>query len=62
MYQTSEHLYHCKKFTNDDIIQEILRARSAHDAQQIATKNVSKVRADWSGVKREIMKEILLLK
>lgn len=50
VYQTSEHLYHCKKFTDTSIIREILQTRSAHDAQLVATRNKAKVRADWSDV------------
>jgi ribA/ribD-fused uncharacterized protein len=62
VYQTSEHLYHCKKFTDPGIIQEILQTRSAHDAQLVAIRNKTSVRADWSDVKLRIMKEILILK
>lgn len=62
VYPTSEHLYHCKKFDDDSIIQEIMQARSAHDAQIVATRNKDKRRSDWQKVKVQIMKEILILK
>ncbi|MBC7982164.1 NADAR family protein [Candidatus Parcubacteria bacterium] len=62
VYMTSEHLYHCKKFTNENIIKEIIESRSAHDTQKIAIKNIKEVRPDWNDVRIKVMKDILVLK
>lgn len=62
IYMTAEHLYHCKKFDDQEIIEKILNSRSAHDAQKIAIQNKDKVRKDWNDIRVKIMKDILLLK
>ncbi len=65
IYMTSEHLYHCKKFNDEnskDIKDQIMKSLSAHDALKIATKNKALRRSDWDDVKLKIMKEILFLK
>lgn len=62
LYMTSEHLYHCKKFDDENIIQKIINAKSAHDAQKIAIGNVVNVVKGWKDIRVKVMKEILLLK
>lgn len=62
VYMTSEHLYHCRKFEDDAIKQEIIKSRSAHDAQKIAIKNKNKVLSNWNDIRLNKMKEILILK
>lgn len=62
VYMTSEHLYHCKKFDSEEVKEQIIKSRSAHDAQKISIKNKELIRPDWEDVKMGIMKEILVLK
>lgn len=62
IYMTSEHFYHCKKFEDENIKQEIIKSRSAHDAQIIAKKYKDMRDPDWNNIKIQIMKEVLILK
>ena len=63
MFDTSEQAYHWFKFPDyPDVQQEILNARSAHDAFHIAQVNKQYRRSDWDDVKVKIMKQILLAK
>jgi hypothetical protein len=60
---TSEHAYHSEKFLDHpEIIEELKKTTSAHDAFKIALANKDKYRNDWDNVKLDIMKEILLAK
>lgn len=58
LWMTSEHAYQAEKFIENDIQQQILNARSAHDAKQIAKANKEHARKDWGDVKLSIMKDI----
>lgn len=60
-YPTSEHAYHCQKFTktNIDIWKKIKNAKSAHEAFKIAEENKGYRRKDWDDVKVGIMRQIL---
>lgn len=61
-FDTAEHCYHYQKFDafkHPDILNSIMKARSAHDAFKIAQKNKEFVRADWEDVKFRIMLDIL---
>lgn len=62
VYMTSEHLYHCKKFEDKKIQQEIIESRSAHDALIIAKKYRDVRNPDWDNIKVKIMKDILMIK
>jgi ribA/ribD-fused uncharacterized protein len=56
---TLEHHYQASKFTDPDIIEQIYRARSAHDAKRIAHEHEDKVRPDWNDeFKLQIMEEL----
>ena len=61
LFPTSEHAYQAMKFikTNPEIFEKIKNARSAHDAQKIATENKDEVDKEWNKKKRLIMKNIL---
>lgn len=61
-WMTSEHAYHSEKFSDDEIIEKLKKARSAHDAMEVAYANKDKYRKDWDEVKLGIMKEILRAK
>jgi ribA/ribD-fused uncharacterized protein len=62
-FDTSEQAYHWAKFpTASDVQEEILMARSAHDAFKIAEANKKYVRPDWYDIRIGVMKEILLAK
>lgn len=58
LWMTSEHAYQAAKFVEQDIQQQILHARSAHDSKQIAKAHKDHARNDWNDVKRSIMKDI----
>lgn len=62
-FDTSEHAYHWEKFPDNHLLQQqILFARSAHDALKIATHFKADRRPDWDEVKVDIMREILRAK
>lgn len=58
-WMTSEHAYQASKFLDEEIIEEIKNARSAHDSKKIAKKYSDKKREDWSDVKLSVMEEII---
>lgn len=58
-FDTSEHAYHCEKFYDRRVKEEILAARSAHDAFKIAGENKHLRRPDWDDIKLDIMLNIL---
>lgn len=62
LHMTSEHVYHCEKFEDEEMKEKIRNTRSAHDAFKLAQANEDKYRKDWHDVKVSIMKEILLAK
>ena len=63
LYPTSEHAYHCLKFSDKpDIAEEIRMSRSAHDALRLSQKYANEVAPDWTDNKVAVMKQILLEK
>lgn len=62
LYPTSEHAYHSEKFDNEEMKEEIRNAKSAHDSQVYANKNMDKRKTNWDNIKLGIMKEILKAK
>ncbi len=64
LWPTSEHAYQAARFklSAPDIYQEILEARSAHDAQRIAAENITKSDPEWENIKISVMKNILISK
>jgi ribA/ribD-fused uncharacterized protein len=63
VFQTSEHLYHWRKFPHYPVIQQmIMDAPSAHEAFQIAQRNKEFRLPEWKDFADSIMDEILELK
>jgi ribA/ribD-fused uncharacterized protein len=64
LWPTSEHAFQAAKFKGfePDVVQQVLEARSAHDAQKIAHKYKGKRNPDWEDVAEGIMKDILRCK
>lgn len=61
-WMTSEHAYQAAKFDDPEIVDEIKRAVSAHDAKKIAQAYQEKKIRNWSEIKISIMEEILRTK
>ena len=56
---TSEHAYHSEKFDDSEILKQLKKTRSAHDAMKLAYANKDKYRRDWDEIRLEVMKQIL---
>lgn len=61
-WMTSEHAYQAAKFDDPDIVDQIRKATSAHDAKKIAHAHKDKVIDNWDANKVDIMEEILWAK
>lgn len=62
-FDTAEHAYHWAKFLDAPAVRsEILAARSAHHAYQIAQSNKDLRRDDWDDIKVDVMRDILRAK
>jgi len=59
---TSEHAYQVARFDDEDIINEIFQARSAHDSKKLAQKYKEQQFKNWDEIKVSIMKEIVRAK
>lgn len=62
LHMTSEHAYQASKFLDVSLQMEVIRARSAHDAKEIANMHRDKRRPDWYEVRVPIMKKVCRLK
>lgn len=64
LWATSEHAYQAAKFSGvaPEVVDLIKNARSAHEAQKIATEHKENQIKDWNEQKREVMKAILRCK
>lgn len=63
LFPTSETAYHWEKFPeHEDLRNQIINAKSAHEAFKIAEKNKDLGRFDWDHVKVDIMRNILKAK
>lgn len=63
LWPTSEHAYQAAKFDDQDIVEEIKNAKSAHEAYKLATVTYKdRVRSDWDTIKIDVMEEILRAK
>lgn len=64
LWPTSEHAYQAARFKGiaPEVIDQIKKAKSAHDAQKIARQNITKQIISWERNKVEVMKEILRCK
>ncbi len=58
VYPTVEHAYHCQRYTDTAIIEEIRNARSPFKAWEVSQKYKSQQLIDFNDRKREIMKEL----
>jgi N-glycosidase YbiA len=61
IWPTSEHAYQASHFfeTAPQLVEEIFRAKSAHEAFKIAKANTDKLPQDWNERKVSIMKDIV---
>jgi ribA/ribD-fused uncharacterized protein len=64
IWPTAEHAYQAARFKGvaPEVVEEIKKARSAHDAQKIARANKSKQIKNWPELMKDIMKTILRCK
>ena len=64
LWPTSEHAFQAAQFKSSapGVFQEILDAKSPHDAQKIAFQNKTKSHPNWEETKESVMKEILICK
>jgi ribA/ribD-fused uncharacterized protein len=58
MWQTSEHAFQAAGFDDNDVIEAIANATSAHDALKLAIQYQDKFRSNWEEEKRAVMKDI----
>ena len=61
-WMTSEHAYQTAKFSDQEIVDKIKNAASAHDAKKIARAHSDKKMDNWSEIKIDVMEEILRAK
>lgn len=63
-FPTAEHAFQWKKFSQSQpaIAKKILLSKNPHQAQEIATKNKSKIPADWHPRKVKVMESVLMAK
>ncbi len=62
LYTTTEHAYHCQRYTDPSVIEEIKQARSAYLAWETSQKYKSSQIADFDSRKVEIMVELFRAK
>lgn len=58
VYPTVEHAYHCQRYTDPTIIEEIRFARSPFKAWEVSQRHKSQQLPDFNDRKREVMKEL----
>src|SRR5258708_3946513 len=58
LYQTCEHAYHCQRYTDPAIVEEIKNARSAYTAWEVSQKYKAQQSAGWDDQKAAVMEEI----
>ena len=62
-FETSEQAYHAERFGHDrTLVNEVYRARSAHEAFRFAQANKHRQRPDWNAVKVDVMRDVLRAK
>lgn len=62
LYTTTEHAYHCQRYTDPSVIEEIKQARSAYLAWETSQKYKSSQLVDFDSKKVEIMEELFKAK
>jgi ribA/ribD-fused uncharacterized protein len=58
VWQTSEHAFQAAAFDDEEVIEMIFAATSAHDALKLAIQYQEKIRPQWEEQKYGIMKDI----
>jgi ribA/ribD-fused uncharacterized protein len=58
LYATCEHAYHCQRYHDPKIQEEIKSARSAYAAWEVSQKYKDQQLPDWDTKKTEVMEEI----
>jgi ribA/ribD-fused uncharacterized protein len=58
MYATCEHAYHCQRYADSAVVEEIKNARSAYAAWEVSQKYKVKQSPDWDTQKAAVMEEI----
>ncbi len=59
IFMTSEHAYQYAKFSDSEIKEKILSARSGYEAKKIASENAHKVLENWQDISIQTMEGIL---
>ena len=61
LWQTSEHAYQASHFfdTAPELVEEIFKAKSAHEAFKIAKANTDRAPSNWEEIKVGIMEDIV---
>lgn len=62
VWPTAEHAYQAAKFNDKAMWESVFNARSPHEAKVIARAFDDRKRTNWSGLKLEVMEEILRAK
>jgi ribA/ribD-fused uncharacterized protein len=62
LYTTTEHAYHCQRYIEPEIIEEIRNTRSAFLAWQVSQKYKSQQVAVWDSMKVGVMEELFRAK
>ena len=62
VWMTTEHAYQAAKFDDEEIVNQIYKARSPYEAKKIAHINENKKRETWQEEKLGIMEEIVKAK
>lgn len=62
LYPTAEHAYHCQRYTDPDIIDEIKKATSAYKARELSQKYKSQQIPNFDSEKIGIMEKIFRAK
>ncbi len=58
LYRTAEHAYHCQRYTDPKIVEELKNARSAYIAWQTSQKYKAQQLPDFEAHKLQVMEEI----
>jgi N-glycosidase YbiA len=59
MWMTAEHAYQAAKFEDEEVVDLIHKALSAHDSKKIAHAHKEKLNPVWNSIKVSVMEEII---
>jgi ribA/ribD-fused uncharacterized protein len=62
IWMTSEHAYQAAKFDDENVINSIHTALSAHDSKKVAHTYKNQIRANWDETKVAVMEDIVRAK